>query len=115
MSWPDLHCLMPEDPFRPGLTITESYDIRARNVANNPHIVSSYLSTRHQHLRDTVLQHLGINDGCGVVDFWFRIQWQSRGSGAPISASDVLHLLIRIFRPHPWIPVAHKRCPSRRR
>jgi ATP-dependent DNA helicase PIF1 len=112
MSWPDLHCLMPEDPFRQGLTVAQSYDIRARNVANNPHIVSSYLSTRHQLFRQTVLQHLGLNDGCRIVDFWFRVEWQSRGSGAHLSASDVLPLLTCVFRPHPWIPLARKRRPS---
>ena len=85
MSWPDLHCLMPEDPFRPGLTVSQSYEIRARNVANNPHIVASYLSTRHQHLRETVLQHLGINDNCTIEDFWYRIEWQLRGSGTDFS------------------------------
>ena len=81
MSWPDLHCLMPDDPFRPGLTAGESYQIRCRNVANNPHIVAAYLTTRHRHLRETILQHLGIADDCPVDDFWYRIEWQSRGSG----------------------------------
>ena len=81
MSWPDLHKLMPEDPFVPGLTVSQSYDIRARNVANNPHIVASYLSTRHRHLRDTILQHLGVHDNSTVEDYWFRVEWQSRGSG----------------------------------
>lgn len=82
MSWPDLHILMPKDPFQPGLSVSRSYDICAHNVANNPHIISFYLSTRHHHLRETILQHLGINDSCCVEDFWFRIEWQSRGSGA---------------------------------
>ena len=82
MSWPDLHKLMPEDPFAAGLSDNESYTIRARNVANYPHIVACYLSTRHQYLRETVFQHLGLNDDCAVEDFWFRVEWQSRGSGA---------------------------------
>ena len=81
MSWPDLHKMMPDDPFRPGLSATESYHIRACNVANNPHIVSAYLTTHHRHLRETILQHLGIADDSAVDDFWYRVEWQSRGSG----------------------------------
>ena len=60
MSWPDLHRLMPEDPFQPGLTDADSFQIRMWNVTKNPHIVAAYLSTRHQHLRETILQHLDI-------------------------------------------------------
>jgi hypothetical protein len=82
MSWPDLHKMMPDDPFRPGLSATDSYHIRARNVANNPHIVSAYLTTRHRHLRETILHPLGIADDSAVEDFWYRVEWQSRGSGA---------------------------------
>lgn len=47
MSWPDLHCLMPEDPFHPGLSLAQSYQICSHNIANNPHIVSMYLTTWH--------------------------------------------------------------------
>ena len=81
MSWPDLHRLMPEDPFRASLSLGESYQIRCRNVANNPHIVAAYLTTRHRHLCETILQHLGIADNCPVDDFWYRVEWQARGSG----------------------------------
>jgi Helitron helicase-like domain at N-terminus len=107
MSWPDLHKLMPEDPFVFGLSSSESYEIRARNVANNPHIISSYLSTRHRVFRDTILEHLGLSDDCGVDDFWFRIEWQSRGSGAHFPRIFVE----RFFnysgnRPHPRLHLA---------
>jgi hypothetical protein len=87
MSWPDLHKLMPEDPFRSDLSPNESYRIRLRNVSNNPHIVSSYLSTRHRVLRETILQHLGLTDDCAVEDFWYRIEWQARGSGTKLHVS----------------------------
>jgi hypothetical protein len=87
MSWPDLHKLMPTDPFRPGLTVSQSYDIRAQNVTDNPHIVAAYLSTRHQHLRETIFQHLGVADDSAVEDYWFRVEWQSRGSIVYTSSS----------------------------
>ena len=74
LSWPDLHRLMPDDPFRPGLTNAQSFQIRMHNVTTNPHIVSAYLSTRHRHLRDTILQHLDIAGDCTITDFWFRVE-----------------------------------------
>jgi ATP-dependent DNA helicase PIF1 len=81
MSWPDLHKLMPDDPFAVGLTPGQSSQIRFHNVARNPHIVANYLSTKHQILLDTVLQHLDIQDNARVSDFWYRFEWQARGSG----------------------------------
>jgi ATP-dependent DNA helicase PIF1 len=81
LSWPDLHRLMPEDPFQPGLTPTESFQLRSRNIANNPHIVSAYLLLKHRCLRDTIFQHLDITGHCKVKDFWYRVEWQARGSG----------------------------------
>jgi Helitron helicase-like domain at N-terminus len=71
MSWPDLHKLMPDDPFAPGLTPGQSLQIRFHNVVSNPHIVANYLSTKHQLLLDTVLQHLDIQDNARVSDFWY--------------------------------------------
>jgi hypothetical protein len=81
MSWPDLHKLMPDDPFAPGLTPAQSTQIRFHNVATNPHIVASYLSTKHQLLMDTILQHLDVHDTARVSDYWYRFEWQARGSG----------------------------------
>lgn len=81
MSWPDLHNLMPDNPHRPGLTPSEAAQIRYRNIANNPHIVATYLTTKHTALKDTVLQHLDIEDTARVTDFWYRVEWQARGSG----------------------------------
>ena len=81
LSWPDLHRLMPDDPFRPGLTDAQSFQVRMRNITNNPHIVSAYLSTRHRLLRETILQHLDVAGDCAITDFWFRVEWQARGSG----------------------------------
>ena len=82
LSWPDLHRLMPEDPFQPGLTSGQSYAIRCRNLANNPHIVSSYLFVKHQHLRDTIFNHLDRDTESPLIDFWFCVEWQARGSGS---------------------------------
>ena len=81
LSWPDLHRFMPENPFDPGITIAESYRIRYRNLANNPHIVSAYLSIKHRHLRETVFQHLHASSQSRVTDFWYRVEWQAWGSG----------------------------------
>lgn len=95
LSWPDLHRLMPDDPFRPGLTDAQSFQIRMRNVTNNPHIVSAYLSTRHHHLRDTILQHLDVEGGCAITDFWFRVEWQARGSGMCSRSSETSNFVHR--------------------
>jgi ATP-dependent DNA helicase PIF1 len=100
MSWPDLHKLMPEDPFEPGLSDSQSYNIRARNVANYPHVVACYLSTRHRYLRETVFQHLGLNDDCAVEDFWFRVEWQSRGSGVLVVCPLKFSFLIFVLPGH---------------
>ena len=81
MSWPDLHKLMPDDPFAPDLTPQQSSQTRFHNVATNPHIVATYLSTKHQLLLDTVLQHLDVEDTARFSDFWYRFEWQARGSG----------------------------------
>ena len=81
LYWPDLHRLMPDDPFRDGLTSRQSFLIRSRNIANNPHIVSSYLSIKHHYLKETVLQHLDTSENTRISDFWFRVEWQARGSG----------------------------------
>ena len=74
MSWPDLHKLMPENPHRPGLTPTEASQICYRNIANNPHIIATYLSTKHTALKDTVLQHLDLKDSAHISDFWYRVE-----------------------------------------
>lgn len=82
LSWPDLHRLMPENPFQIGLTAGKSFRIRSRNLANNPHIVSAYLSVKHQLLRETIFNHLHESSESPVADFWYRVEWQARGSGA---------------------------------
>jgi hypothetical protein len=79
LSWPDLHQLMPDNLFREGLLPGESYRIHCRNLANNPHIVASYLSVKHQHLRETVFQHC-VSSPAPLADFWYRVEWQD-GSG----------------------------------
>jgi hypothetical protein len=80
LYWPDLHRLMPDDSFKEGLTSRESFLIRTQNVANNPHIVSSYLFVKHHHLQETVFQHLDTFGSACVADFWFCVEWQARGS-----------------------------------
>ena len=91
MSWPDLHNLMPENPHRPGLTPTEASQIHYHNIANNPHIVATYLSTKHTALKDTVLQHLDLEDSARISDFWYRVEWQARGSGNVYLLYAALH------------------------
>ena len=89
LSWPDLHRLMPDDPFRPGLTPSESYQIRSRNLANNPHIVTAFLMDKHCCLKDTIFQHLDSAGPVKLVDFWYRVEWQARGSGAFFSTASL--------------------------
>ena len=36
LSWPDLHRPIPEDPFGEGLSATESFRVRSKNLAENP-------------------------------------------------------------------------------
>ena len=66
--------------------------ICSRNVANNPHIVSAYLSIKHCFLWETIIQHLSTLDNCSVEDFWYRVEWQSCGSGATVMGIDILKL-----------------------
>jgi hypothetical protein len=99
MSWPDLHRLMPDDPSRPGLTPTQSSQMQYHNLANNPHIVSAYLSTKHHHLMDTVLQHLDLADNAHISDFWYHVEWQARSSGSSLHCCALPSFLFSINLP----------------
>lgn len=98
LSWPDLHRLMANDPFRPGLSESESYQVRSHNLANNPHIVATYLIDKHHCLRDTIFQHLDSASPVKLIDFWYRVEWQARGSGLsftlPLSFFLHSHMLL---------------------
>jgi hypothetical protein len=74
-QWEDLHHHMPmevpkaEDP-------TGKRQRRAA-LNNNPHIAAAYLDERRVHIFMSNVVHPLL----GVVDFWYRYEWQERGSG----------------------------------
>ena len=113
MSWPDLHNLMPEDPTAPGLSPSQASQVRYRNLTGNPHIVASYLMRKHHLLMDTVLQHLDLTDNARVSDFWFRVEWQARGSGSFAYCFSLHPTLTPLLRTHSRFSMARERPPSR--
>ena len=67
-QWPELaHLLSPEDP--------DSSSSRTKAVINNPAITDWFFSHRIQKFIEAF--YVGI---LGASDFWFRFEWQHRGS-----------------------------------
>lgn len=48
---------------------------RLENVINNPHITSLYLHQRLTIFHEEVIEKL-----LGVIDYWYRYEWQHRGT-----------------------------------
>lgn len=76
LQWPDLHRHMPREI--PESDEDESARKRQRRLAlnNNPHLAASYLDHRVQ----LYLKHF-LGPLLGVKHFWYRYEWQDRGSG----------------------------------
>ncbi|KAH9292744.1 hypothetical protein KI387_042066 [Taxus chinensis] len=71
-KWPDLHSVMPDtSPADP----REAQQWRNHNIISNPHRVSAYLHQRFTVFREEVLQNY-----LGATDYWYRYEWQHRGS-----------------------------------
>lgn len=87
MQWQDLHRHFPG--FSDVATANDT--VRRRfiwnQVQNHPHLIAHYLVLRFQALTDHVLRPF-----LGFADYWYRFEWQARGSGH-------LHCLF-------WIPAA---------
>jgi hypothetical protein len=87
MQWQDLHRHFP------GFTDVMTANNATRRkfvwdrVQDHPHLIAHYLLIRFQAFTDHVLKPL-----LGFVDYWYRFEWQARGSGH-------LHCLF-------WIPSA---------
>ncbi len=77
IQWDDLHRHLPKytepldfvsDPNR--------HQIASHHVIKNPHIVAEYLVRRVSFFMKHIVKNL-----FKVADFWYRFEWQSRGSG----------------------------------
>ncbi|CAB4412465.1 unnamed protein product [Rhizophagus irregularis] len=74
--WPDLHDLMPngENPAETE-TIQEAAKRRRKDLIDNPHIAAWYFEKRFKAFFEKVLI-----PKWGLVDWWYRFEWQHRGS-----------------------------------
>jgi len=75
IQWPDLHQHMPASPGTPPQDEQEAYRIRMTNLNNNPAIAAYYFQKRWQIFYQEVVQ-----PQLDVVDYWWRFEWQHRGS-----------------------------------
>jgi ATP-dependent DNA helicase PIF1 len=75
LQWPDLHRHMPPhgQPSNDGRAARQQ---RRQALNNNPHIAAAYLDRRVQLFLNELLHPL-----LGVRHFWYRYEWQERGSG----------------------------------
>jgi ATP-dependent DNA helicase PIF1 len=76
MQWDDLHRHMPRyDEYRTGSDMQRK-KIVWENVQNNPHVIAYWLNLRFSLFCEHVLRPFLRYD-----DFWYRFEWQDRGSG----------------------------------
>lgn len=76
LQWHDLHRQLPRyDEFLAG-NDTVRRNIMWQNVQDCPHIVAYYLDLRFQAFLRLVLEPY-----LGYKDYWWRYEWQARGSG----------------------------------
>jgi ATP-dependent DNA helicase PIF1 len=76
IQWNDLHYHMPNYPGDGFLTDPTRHTIASKNVTQNPHIVAQYLYRRFLLFFKTTIKKV-----LPVADYWFRYEWQQRGSG----------------------------------
>lgn len=74
LQWPDLHAYMPVQA-QPTATEAERQRINAKNVNENPAIAACWFYRRFELFFAKVLKPL-----LGVEDWWYRFEWQNRGS-----------------------------------
>jgi ATP-dependent DNA helicase PIF1 len=86
LHWPELHRLIENQrAFESGnaplnlenLNEQARYNRRIDNLTKYPHIAASFLQFRVKEFLDCVKQIPGFE----FVDFWYRFEWQFRGSG----------------------------------
>lgn len=73
LHWPELHDLMPQEDR--SLTDRELGKWRRQNLINNPHLAAWFFEKRFKLFMEKVLI-LKWN----LVDWWYRFEWQHRGS-----------------------------------
>lgn len=74
-QWEDLHKHMPYQSDLPHDS-PQARAQRTRNLNENPHIAAGYLDLRFRRFMEIVIKPL-----FKVKDFWYRYEWQERGSG----------------------------------
>ena len=75
LQWTDLHEHMPDTGIQPEVD-PDGKRRRRAGLNGNPHIAAQYLDERLKAFMTTVVHPL-----LGVRDFWYRYEWQLRGSG----------------------------------
>jgi ATP-dependent DNA helicase PIF1 len=76
LQWPDLHRHMPKTVEEPTNDARLARQRRRIALNKNPHIAAAYLDQRLQVFFKHFLVPL-----LGVEQFWYRYEWQERGSG----------------------------------
>lgn len=76
LQWPDLHRHMPDNTHPPPEDERAARQRRRIALNGNPHIAAAYLDERLQiYMKHFLIPFLG------VKRFWYRYEWQERGSG----------------------------------
>lgn len=76
LQWPDLHRRMPLEGDVAPDDSTKARQQRTLALQRNPHLAASYLDVRLKLFQKHIL-----NPFFGVKDYWYRYEWQERGSG----------------------------------
>ncbi|KAF5196427.1 hypothetical protein FRX31_013987 [Thalictrum thalictroides] len=76
MQWPELISLLDLSNDLHKLSTAEQGRMRAKLLNDNPAIAAWFLQMRVKNYFKYYL-----NDEFSVVDYWYRFEWQNRGSG----------------------------------
>ena len=76
LQWHDLHRHMPSFERLSEMTEQVRYRTAANDLKNNPHIAAEYLARRFQAFFTHIIKKMW-----NVADYWYRFEWQDRGSG----------------------------------
>ena len=76
LQWRDLKRHMPGYERLSELTEQQEARLAAKNLTDNPHVAAAYLVKRFELFFQCVLKKI-----FEVKDYWYRFEWQDRGSG----------------------------------
>ena len=76
MQWADLYKHMPDRELAENMTDEQRRRLNFRLLQENPHIAAVYLERRWR-----LFFHMVFKKIFNVEDYWYRFEWQSRGSG----------------------------------